>query len=246
MRISQKPQVGGLSLYQTTQNALFATGVGQKFDIDGGESEVALVYTTTGLASGVLVQAPAIVANDQVLAVTAYSQPSPTSGISGPATVTVTLGGSNWTNEQYQAGYAFVVAGTGAGQKMKIQSNGAVTSPGPGVLMLEDTPSVALDTTSRISLTPNPYNNVIINPTTPTNKPIGATFYVIPPLSFGLIGTKGSWACLNDGGTTIGLGVAPSQSVAGAVKITAATLYTVGTAQYTGITTDTSICSFNL
>jgi hypothetical protein len=251
MRITQKPQVGGLDLYQvstkvlTTDLSLFSTCVGEKFDVDGGESEVALVYTTTGLASGVLVQAPAIVVADQDLAVLTYSQPAPISGISGPATATVTLGAS-WTNNQYQSGYAFVTAGTGAGQKLKLINNSVTAYPGTGTLTFEDTPSVALDNTSKLSLTPNPYNNVIINPVTPTNKPIGITFYVIPALSFGLIGTKGSFACLNDGGTTIGLALAPSQSVAGAVKTGATTLDSIGRAQYTGVTTEKSIGSFNL
>lgn len=246
MRITQKPQVGGLDLYQTTQNGLFATTVGQKFDVDGGESEVALVFTTTGLAAGVLVQAPPIIANDQNLAVVSYSQPSPTSGISGPATVVVTLGGSNWTSNEYQGGYIFVTSGTGAGQKLKITNNTVTTSPGPGTITLEDTPSTALDNTSTVSLVPNPYNNVVINPTTATNKPIGVSFYVIPALSYGLIGTKGPWACLNDGGTTIGLGVEPSGATAGAVKTLIAAGNQVGVAQYTGITTDKSIVSINL
>lgn len=251
-RITQKPQVAGLDLYQvstkalTTDLSLFSTCVGEKFDVDGGESEVALVYTTTGLASGVLVQSPAIVTTDTNLAVVSYSQPAATSGISGPATAVVTLGGSNWTSNQYQGGFAFVTAGTGAGQKLKITNNSVTTSPGPGTLTFEDTPSVALDNTSKLSLTPNPYNNVIINPTSATNKPIGVTFYAIPALSFGLIGTKGSFACLNDGGTTIGLGLEASGSVAGAVKTLEATKFQVGVAQYTGVTTEKSIASFNL
>lgn len=246
MRITQKPAVGGLDLYQTTQNGLFVTGVGQKFDIDGGESEAVLVYTTTGLDAGVLVQAPAIVVADQDLTVVSYSQPSPTSGVAGNTTVVVTIGATLWTAQEYQQGYMFVTSGTGAGQKLKVQNNPAASASTNVLVTLEDTPSTALDNTSTVSFVKNPYMNVVINPATPTNKPVGVSFYAIPALSYGLIGTKGSWACLNDTGTAIGLGLQPSESVPGAVKTVTATGYQIGVAEFTGVDGENSIGSFNI
>ena len=248
-RITQKPQLNGLDLFQTTQNALFNTCVGEKFDVDGGESEVTLVYVTDALDAGVLVQAPAIVSDDTDLAVFSYSQPSPTAGTSGFTTVVVTIGSTAWTENEYQGGYMFVTTGAGMGQKLKVQSNTAVAvaSGANSTVILEDTPSVALDNTSTVSFTPNPYTNVIINPVTPTNKVVGVSFYDIPALSFGLIGSKGSWGCLNDGGTAIGLGLEPSQSVPGAVATAGTVTYDViGVAQFTGNDTEVSIGSFNI
>lgn len=242
MRISQYPAVGGLNLFQSSTDTSFFTGVGQKFQVDGGESEVALVYSTTGIAAGVLVQAPAIVANHTNCAVVGAA----TVNAIGNTSLTITLGATAATAQQYQGGYAFVTAGTGAGQKLKVQNNPAANGSANLTITLEDAIAIALDTTSRVSLTPNPYYNVIINPTTPTNKPVGVTFYTVPATSYALIGTRGSFACLNDSGTTIGLALAPSQSVAGAVKTGATTLDSIGRAQYTGVTTEKSIGSFAL
>ncbi len=242
MRMTQNPMVGGLNLFQSTQDSSFATMVGQKFTIDGGESEVALVYATTAIAAGRLVQAPPIIPNHTNCAVVGAA----TVNVIGSTFLTITLGATLATAQQYQNGYAFVTAGLGAGQKLKIQNNPAAALSTAMTLVLEDPLAIALDTTSRVSLTPNPYNNVVINPTTPTNKPVGVTFYSIPALSYAFIGTKGSFPCLNDGGTTIGLAIAPSQSVAGAVKTGATTLDSIGRAQYTGVTTEDSIGSFEL
>lgn len=242
MRITQKPAVNGLNLFQTTAQTSFATQVGQKFDIDGGESEVALVYSTTGVAAGVLVQAPPIIPNHTNTAVIGAA----TVNVIGSTNLTITLGATAATAQQYMGGYAFVTAGLGAGQKLKVQNNPAANLSTNMTIVLEDPLAIALDTTSRVTLTPNPYNNVVINPTTPTNKPVGVTFYTIPAATYALVGTRGSWSCLNDGGTTIGLSLAPSQATAGAVKTGATTLDSIGRAQYTGVTTEKSIGSFEL
>jgi len=242
MRISQYPAVGGLNLFQTSTDTSFFTGVGQKFQVDGGESEVALVYSTTGIAAGRLVQSAPIIANHTNCAVVGSS----TVNAIGATSITITLGATAATAQQYEGGYVFVTAGLGAGQKLKVQNNPAANSGANIAIALEDPLAIALDTTSRVSLTPNPYYNVIINPATPTNKPVGVTFYTLPATSYALVGTRGSFACLNDGGTTIGLALAPSQSVAGAVKTGATTLDSIGRAQYTGVTTEVSIGSFAL
>lgn len=248
-RLTQKGATGPLPLFQTTfENSLFSTvgsqtltACGEMFDSSDGRSFVLVSNSTTALVAGNLIQAPAIVANHQNLTVTAFAPVSTSTNL--PATVTVTLGGTAATSQQYAQGYAIVNSGTGIGQTLKIQSNPAQASTtGALVVTLEDAPVVALDTTSTICLIPNLYTNVVINPTTATNTPVGVTLYAIPASTavsgttpgtfyFGLIQTKGAVSCLADASTAaVGLGLIPSTTTAGTVTVATATGARIGRA----------------
>ena len=114
------------------------------------------------------------------------------------------------------------------------------------VFQLEDPIITALTTSSEACVIANPYNGVIINPTTPTGKPVGVAISKIAAGNFGWIQTKGAVSCLNDGGTAVGLAVAPSQGTAGAVKTGATTLDSVGSALQAGVTTEYRIIDIRL
>lgn len=238
MIISQFAPVNGIGLYQTDSQSWDVTQIGQRFQIGGGESEVILVKAgAVDIAPGVLVQAPAIVAAHQNLAV-------PTASAVGANTIAITLGATGLTLNQYQGGFAYVTAGAGAGQKFTIQENLVASASANTTLTLQDnTVAVALDTTSKISLFLNPYNGVVINPTTATNVPVGVSFYAIPAGTYGYVATRGSWSCLNAGGTAVGLGLAPSGSVAGALATVAATTAQVATAAQAGVDTEYRVVS---
>jgi len=163
-----------------TDNSI-ATQVGSKFKSADGREFTLVQVGASAIASGLLVQSPASIgANHTGLAVSAAV------AIGGTA-VTVTLGGTLATANQYQGGLAVVSAGTGIGQTLRIASHPAGTSSGTVVLTLEDPLSVALDTTSKISLTLPQYGSangtdvrtsgVIVSPTTATGRTIGATLY---------------------------------------------------------------------
>lgn len=240
MIISQYPPVNGIPLYQTDSQSWDVTQVGQRFQLNGGESEVVLVKAgAVDVVPGKLYQAPAIVSAHQALAVLAAAV--------GATTISVTMGGTGVTLNQYQGGFLFVTDGPGAGQKFTIQENPVIASSTTGIITLQDnTVAVALTTSSKVSLFPNDYNGVIVNPTTATNSPVGISFYTIPAGTFGYLATRGQWACLNDGGTTVGLGLAPSGSVAGALATVAATTNQVASAAQTQVDTKYDVVYVNL
>lgn len=185
----------------------------------------------TALVPGKLQQASAIVANHQNIAVAAAAA-------IGATSVTVTLGATAATANQYSGGVLIVNDATGEGHTYKIKSHPAAEASASLVVTLEDAIVVALTTSSEISLIANLYSGVIVNPTTPTASPVGVAIYPVAASEFGWIQTKGIVSCLNDGGTAVGLAVAPSQATAGAVKTGATTLDSVGRAYQAATSTE--------
>ena len=226
----------GVNGGNTTTDASLATLVGAKFNTPDGRVFVLVQNGGTALVSGVMVQSPATIgANHTGLAVVGLATANPI----GSTSITVTLGGTLVTANQYAGGFAVVSAGTGIGQTLKIASHPAQsTTTGNVVLTLEDPLSVAITSTdSKVSLTLPQYGSqngtdvttsgVIIAPSTPTGRIIGATIYPIPASTstvptYGFIQTSGACAVLNQGGTTIGLGLSIG-SVSGSLATAAAT-----------------------
>lgn len=246
----------GVTGGNTTTDASLATLVGAKFH-SADDRVFALVQNGgTALVSGVLVQSPASIgANHTGLTVA-------TAAI-GATAITVTLGGTLATANQYAGGYVVISAGTGIGQTLKIKSHPAGTSSGTVLIQLEDALSVAtLVSDSKASLTLPQYGSangtnvgtsgVVINPTTATGRVIGATVYPIPASSstvptYGFIQTAGPVGVLNDANTAIGLDVMPSSGTAGAVvTYVVATRNRVGTSTVAGETTKTQLITLQL
>jgi len=228
--------------------------VGQKFALNDGR-EVAIVGNgATALTSGVLVQGEPLVANHQNLAVSVTTY---TAAV-GATQVSVTLGATLLKTNQYQGGYAVVNAGTGIGQTLRVASHSNAAASAAGVVItLEDPLVVALDATSKVSLVPNPYNNVVINPTTATSTPVGVTLYpvaaAVAPTTDGTTGkqtaagtqqyafvqTKGVVSVLSDVSVAgVGLGVIPSVTTAGAVTVQTATGANIGRTLILGVSAE--------
>lgn len=241
----------------TSSDASLATLVGARWNTADGREFVIVQNGAVALTAGKLIQGPASIGANHTGLTCA------TAAI-GSTTITVTLGGTAVTANQYQGGYAVVSAGTGIGQTLRIASHPAqATTSGTVVLTLEDPLSVATAVAdSKVSLTLNPYGSqygaalgthgVVISPTTATGPTVGVTIYPIPAtttsvLSYGFIQTRGPVACLNDAGTAIGLDVMPSSAVAGAVLTYAvATRNRVGTSTVAGETTKAQIINIQL
>lgn len=241
----------------TSNDTSLATAVGQRFN-SGDYREFVLVQNgAVALVAGNLIQGPASIgANHTGLAVVSNAA-------IGATSISVTLGGTATTANQYAGGFAVISAGTGLGQTLRIASNTAGTSSGTCVLTLEDPLSVAItSSTSKVSLTLNPHGSsngaalgthgVIISPTTATGPSVGVTVYPIPATttsvpSYGFIQCKGAVACLNDSNTAIGLDVMPSSATAGAVlTYVVATRNRVGTSTVAGETTKAQLINIQL
>jgi len=140
----------------------------------------------------------------------------------GATTITVTLGNTAATANQYAGGYLLLNAGTGLGQTLRIQSHPAANASATLTLTLEDpvvTATSSSDTKSCLLL--NPYKNVIISPTTNTGAIVGVALYPIAASSYGYFVVKGPAAALADAtAPAIGCAISWSAATAGAVGAT--------------------------
>lgn len=240
----------------TSTDASLATLVGTKFTSADGRVFALVQNAGVALVAGNVIQGPvSIGANHTGLTLS-------TAAI-GAKTISVTMGGTLCTANQYQGGFLVVSAGTGLGQTLRIASHPAGTSSGVVVFTLEDALSVATATNdSKGSLTLNPYGSqygtdvrtsgVVISPTTATGPTIGVSITPIPAStatvpSYGFIQTNGPVACLNISGTAIGLDVMPGSGTAGScITYVAATRNRIGTATVAGENAKAQIINLQL
>ena len=154
-------------------------------------------------------------------------------------TTSVTLTGTlTLAANALAGGYMGVAVTPGQGYTYRVLGNTAVTAAANCTVTLADPIQVALTTSSKVTFTLHPYASVIVNPTTATGAPVGVATSIITAAQYGWLQTRGVCSVLTDSGTTIGLGVAPSAAVAGAVKTAATTLNTIGYTVNTLVTTE--------
>lgn len=220
----------------TATDSSLSTLLGSRWDLSDGR-EVALILSgAIALAAGKLNQDAAIVPNHQNLAVTAVQAYSANGNT--PATVTVTLGATAATANQYAGGFLIVNDNVGEGQTLKIASHPAAALSTSLVVTLEDGPNTALTTASEVCLILPHGANVVVFPTTATGAVAGVTLYPIPAAAYGFVVTKGIVACLADGAVTVGAAISPSNAVAGAVEDGVIAQGLVGNANQAGVDTE--------
>lgn len=224
-RITQRGATGPLAIqangeFQTSTDTSLDTLLGSRWDLsDGREVALGVPATGTTVAEGKLYQNAALVANHQNCAVTAVQAYSANGNV--PAKVTLTLGATAATANQYQGGYLAVVDGPGEGQLLKIASNPAADASASLTVTLEDGPSTALTTSSEVSLLPATGNDLIIMPTTPSNTVFGLAMYPIAAGEYGFFLTKGLGNALSDAtAPAVGCAISWSAATAGAVGAT--------------------------
>lgn len=248
----------GVNGGNTSNDISISTLVGNRFQTTDYREVTLVQVGASAIASGVLVQGPASIgANHTDLATVG----SPAIGANQ---ITVTLGGTLVTANQYAGGFAVVSAGTGIGQTLKISSHpGQTSTTGNVVLTLEDPLSVALvGGTTTVSLVLNPYGSlngtnfatsgVVISPTTATGQTVGVSLYPLPAstatvASYGFVVNKGAVACLCGATAAIGLDLMPSSATAGAViPYVVATRNRIGTATVAGQSTKAELINIQL
>ncbi len=143
----------------------------------------------TGIAAGRLVQAPAGTAEDKV-------DTNVNAASAGDTTVTLAEN-RTITKDEYKNGYLFVNSGTGVGEVYRIKSNTAVSGASGCVITLDEedglVSALAASGSTEVGLALDPYNDVIVSPTTVTNITLGATTIALTADYFGWIQTWG-WA----------------------------------------------------
>ncbi len=233
---------------RVTGQDIFTSSATQETDLgalgtsgDGRYFRYVLAGSSTNLVPGKLQQGPA---QDT----TNYN---PSGGLAVAAAAigatSVTLTGSLTIGVNALAGAIMSVAVTpGQGYSYKVASNSAVSSAANCAVTLEDPILVALTTSSKVTFAVSPFNGVIVNPTTATGMPVGVAVYPVVKAQYGWVQVQGPVSCLTDAGTAVGLGVAPSAAVAGAVKTIAATLSQVGYAINTCVDTEYDVIYLTL
>lgn len=161
--------------------------------------------------------------------------------IAASTTVTVTA-------NEYAEGFAVITVTPGLGQTLKIKGHIAYTSAAP-TFNLDEPLTTALTTSSRIDALANPYNAVVVAPTTFSAPAVGVAVHAIAANEFGWIQVKGIASCLADGALVIGEPVIRSNGTAGAVEPVTTTFTVqgnVGWAQTAVSTTENGAVLLNL
>lgn len=156
----------------------------------------------------------------------------------GATQLLFTTGGTALAENDLADGYAVIQEATGAGFTYHIKSNAAIGTTSNGALNLVDgeTIQVALDGTSKVTLTVNPFKSVIQHPvTTATSSAIGGCVFPIASGEWGWVQTRGLGAGLIAGTPAVGQPVTSTGAVAGALTVHSAELNTVATMQVTGV-----------
>lgn len=202
--------------------------------IDGRVFHYARVGAVATVAGSVY-QASAPVANHLALV--------PAAAGVGAVQVTVTLGATLATANQYGEGFMQVDTTPGNGLMYGIASHPAIASAGTGVFTLfpDEAIQVALTGASRVGLIANPYADVIVTPTTATAVIAGVPLVAAPAGSYCWLQTWGPCPVLVNGTPGVGTSVVPSATTAGAVDVAtvAAEVNTrfIGRMMQTGVST---------
>lgn len=233
-------------LFSTTSSATSAvnssasnsTLVGSRWGSPDGREYLLVQNAGTALIAGNVIQGPAAQANAVGLSpatslTTGYSASFPIAAAIGGKQIQIASGATAILVNRFQGGYLNVVEGTGLGQTMKIAGNTAASTTSACVITLEDPFTTATGTTSRYTLTLNPYGSqngtdvttdgVIVAPaSTLTGMIIGVTSYPIPAStatvpSYGFIQTRGLVAVAAGATVALGLDVGSPDDTAGQV-----------------------------
>lgn len=188
------------------------------------------------LAAGVMTGAVAVVANHSNLALAAASNIAV-----GSVKITVTLGGTAATADQYADGTAVIVDGAGVGQDMLIVGNSAQSSTtGTVDLYLAEAVSTLLSiSTTKVTLQPNPNSNVVVAPAAATSVAVGTTTFAVAAASYFWAQTRGMASVLSAGVIAKNTGAIVSASIAGALTTEAAGTITQRVAYAPDATVDT-------
>ena len=165
-RITQRGATGPIALvangtFQTSTDSSLATLLGSRWDLsDGREVRLGQVASGTTVVPGKMYQSAAVIADHQNLDVTAYQAYSANGNV--PAKVTVTLGSTAVTANQFRGGFLIVNDNNGEGQTLKIASHPAADAAASLAITLEDGPTTAITAASEAGVQVNNTTSTII------------------------------------------------------------------------------------
>ncbi len=226
-QLTGDPVSAGQALYTSSSTQIHA--LGERLVTPDGRVFRYAKAGASDLVAGNWIQSPAQVANHQNIAVAAAAI--------GATSITVTLGATAATANQYANGQAVVTITPGLGQAINISGHPAADASATLVLELQEPLRVALTTSTRIDLIPNPYNGVIQSPaTTLTGCVVGVATYIITAAEYGWLQRSGPAGALIAGTPGVGVAIVLPGTAAGAAVVdgAAAATLVVGSMLSTG------------
>lgn len=208
---------------------------------DGRKYRYGLAGGST-LAPGKMNAGPAVVANHVNIT-------GGTAAAVGDRQVTVTLGATAATANQYAGGYIWSNStSTGQGPTYRIRSHAAIASSGTGVFYLDDPITVAWTTTTKVSLFANNYSGAIVAPASASaGVPVGVCNVSITNAYYGWFQIQGPSALLCESTVyTLGEEVSQSTATAGAGTLKVATQPTYGYANQLGVSAEYQLVTLAL
>jgi hypothetical protein len=172
--------------------------LGQRVDFEDGRSFVYALMGAGAVTQGKVVCGAAPVANHQDCAVTDFSAVG-FSETTKPF-ITVTLGDTAATANQYSGGYVAVIDGAGEGTLYKIASHPAALAQGSLKLTLDEPIRKALATAStKVALIPHRNAGCIVMGTTPEAAAVGVTVCDVAASAYFWAQVAGPCAVLGSG-----------------------------------------------
>lgn len=210
-KLSGPVLVAGRPLFSIGGDSVPEHEVGSRVQSTDGRVFRYVFCTPTALVAGALQQSPAEKTNHQNLT-------APIAAV-GATSISLALGATALSTNEYAAGLMIISVTPGVGYSYRIKSHPAGAASATVSFELEDPIEVALTATSRVDLVHNPYNGVIINPSTATGAPVGVAVDVISAGNYGWIQSQGPVGVLAAGALAVGATVSSSPGVAGAVSM---------------------------
>ena len=204
--------VAGRPLFGAGGDTVPQHPVGARVEANDGRVYRYCFVTPTAMVAGQLYQGPAQKTTHQDLTATAAA-------IGDTTLSSLVLGATVIQLNEYAGGQAVISVTPGVGYSYRIKSHLGGAASATISFTLEDAVEVALTATSRIDLVHNPYNGVIVNPTTRTGPVVGVAVDVITAGNYGWIQSQGPIGVLADGTIAVGNNVSASTGVAGAVAV---------------------------
>lgn len=161
--------------------------------------------------------------------------------------IEVTLGSTATTADMFTEGTLVISASTGIGQNFSLEGHDVTAAAGVCTFNLGEPILTALATTSKATVTKNPYDGVIVSPTTRTGITVGVAMTAVAISGYGWVGVEGQFGVLSDATVAaVGESLSPSTSTAGCVTKQVTLLETIGTAGILGVSAQVEPCFLKL
>jgi hypothetical protein len=197
--------IGATSPFTTSTTKLAPLGAPYRNDSTGRAWHYALNASSIG--PGKLVVAATPEANHIDLA--------PAAAATGVRQITVTLGATAATANQYQDGWAVAQDNTGEGRAYRIEGHPAAALSTALVVDLAEALTVAVDTTTDFDLVKNRYDSVVISVTDQQDPPAGVFNVTVGTGAYAYVQTWGPAAVWHDAAVNPGVAVAAGTGTAG-------------------------------